>query len=41
LTNNPLARVLLAFIWKQGDSLKVNHVLKGLQGQRRPEHGAL
>lgn len=39
LTNNPLARVLLAFIWKQGDLLKVNHVLKGMQEQRRPEHG--
>ncbi len=33
LANNPLARVLVGFIWKQGDINTLRHVFRGLHGE--------
>lgn len=37
LGTSSLARLLLAFIWKQGDYPTVKHVLNGLKGRPQPE----
>jgi hypothetical protein len=37
LENNPLAKVLMGFIWKQGDIKTLRHVFRGIHGEENGE----